>query len=67
MYDVLEKLRCGAALNVKERNIHDNGLVTLLKQIHDDLDAAVLDAYGWVRPCHQPATCRPARRRGRSS
>ena len=27
--------------------IHDQGLVTLLKQIHDELDQAVLEAYGW--------------------
>lgn len=46
-YNVLEKLRNGAALNTKERKIHDDGLVTVLKQIHDELDAAVLEAYGW--------------------
>jgi len=27
--------------------IHDKGLVSVLKQLHDDLDAAVLEAYGW--------------------
>jgi hypothetical protein len=47
MYNVLEKLRAGEALNAKDRQIHDQGLVTLLKQIHDELDAAVLEAYGW--------------------
>jgi hypothetical protein len=47
MYNVLEKLRAGEALSDKERKIHDEGLVTVLKQIHDDLDAAVLEAYGW--------------------
>jgi hypothetical protein len=31
----------------KEKKIHDEGLVTVLKQIHDDLDAAVFEAYGW--------------------
>ncbi len=31
----------------KERDIHDRGLVSLLKQLHDDLDAAVSAAYGW--------------------
>ncbi len=34
-------------LTAKEREIHDQGLVSVLKQIHDDLDAAVLEAYGW--------------------
>ena len=38
----------GAPLTAKEREIHDQGLVSVLKQIHDDLDAAVLEAYGWV-------------------
>ncbi len=47
MYNVLEKLRSGEPLNEKEREIHDQGLVSILRQIHDDLDAAVFDAYGW--------------------
>lgn len=49
MYDVLEKLRSGDALTTKEKKIHEQGLVSTLKQIHDDLDAAVFDAYGWPR------------------
>ena len=28
--------------------IHEQGLVSVLKQIHDDLDAAVAEAYGWA-------------------
>lgn len=47
MYNVLEKLRSGEPLNEKEREIHEQGLVSILRQIHDDLDAAVFDAYGW--------------------
>jgi hypothetical protein len=47
MYNVLEKLRSGEALNEKERRIHDAGLVSVLRQLHDDLDAAVFAAYGW--------------------
>jgi hypothetical protein len=47
MYNVLEKLRSGEALSAKERVIHEHGLVSVLRQIHDELDAAVLDAYGW--------------------
>ncbi|WP_339888045.1 MULTISPECIES: class I SAM-dependent DNA methyltransferase [Rhodopirellula] len=47
MYNVLEKLRSEESLNEKEQAIHEHGLVSVLKQIHDDLDAAVLDAYGW--------------------
>jgi hypothetical protein len=47
MYNVLEKLRAGEELNAKEKAIHDKGLVSVLKQLHDDLDAAVFAAYGW--------------------
>ncbi len=48
MYNVLEKLRSGAPLSAKERTIHEQGLVSVLGQLHDELDAAVLDAYGWA-------------------
>jgi hypothetical protein len=47
MYNVLEKLRAEEPLTEKEKKIHGEGLVTVLKQIHDDLDAAVFEAYGW--------------------
>jgi hypothetical protein len=49
MYNVLEKLRSGEPLTDKERVIHEHGLVSVLREIHDDLDAAVLAAYGWAR------------------
>jgi hypothetical protein len=47
MYNVLEKLKSGEALNAKEKTIHEQGLVSVLKQLHDQLDIAALDAYGW--------------------
>lgn len=47
MYNVLEKLRTGEDLTEKERDIHEQGLVSVLKEIHDDLDRAVFNAYGW--------------------
>ena len=47
MYNVLEKLRSGEELPAREKQIHEKGLVSVLKQIHDELDAAVFDAYGW--------------------
>jgi len=47
MYNVLEKLRAGQPLSEKEKVTHEQGLVSVLKQIHDDLDRAVFDAYGW--------------------
>ncbi|WP_058616004.1 class I SAM-dependent DNA methyltransferase [Tepidimonas taiwanensis] len=47
LYNVLEKLRAGASLTPKERAIHEQGLVSVLKTLHDELDAAVFAAYGW--------------------
>lgn len=47
MYNVLEKLKTGEALNAKMKAIHEHGLVAVLKTLHDELDRAVLDAYGW--------------------
>jgi hypothetical protein len=47
MYNVLEKLKSGEALTAKEKVIHEQGLVSVLKELHDELDLAVLEAYGW--------------------
>ena len=47
MYNTMEKLRIGEPLNDRDRVIHDDGLISILKQIHNDLDAAVFEAYGW--------------------
>lgn len=47
MYNVLEKVRAGTKLMEKERAIHERGLLSVLRQLHDELDAAVAVAYGW--------------------
>ena len=47
MYNVLEKLRAGIALTAKEQLINSQGLVSLMRELHDDLDRAVFAAYGW--------------------
>jgi len=47
IYNVLEKLRRGEPVTSKDKLIHEQGLVSVLRQLHDDLDAAVLAAYGW--------------------
>ncbi|MDE0878978.1 MAG: class I SAM-dependent DNA methyltransferase, partial [Sphingomonas bacterium] len=47
LYNVLEALKAGRALTDKERDIHDRGLVTLIRQHHDAIDALVAKAYGW--------------------
>ena len=46
-YNVLAKLRTGEALTAKEKVTHEQGLCSVLKQIHEDLDAAVFEAFGW--------------------
>jgi hypothetical protein len=47
VYNVLEKLRRGDPLTAKDKVIHDQGLVSVLRELHDDLDRAVFAAYGW--------------------
>ncbi|WP_343041930.1 type IIL restriction-modification enzyme MmeI [Parvibaculum indicum] len=55
MYNVLERLReldadpSAEPLSDKEKAIHEKGLVSVLRQIHDEIDAAVFEAYGWPR------------------
>ena len=47
LYNVLEALREGRPLTPQECDIHDRGLVTLIRQHHDAIDEGVADAYGW--------------------
>jgi hypothetical protein len=47
MYNVLEKLRADETLEERDQEIYEEGLVAVLKEIHDKLDIAVADAYGW--------------------
>ncbi len=50
LYNVLERLKSGAKpddLNDKERRIFDDGLVLIIKELHERLDEAVAEAYGW--------------------
>ena len=47
LYNVLEALREGRALTDAERDMHDRGLVTLIRQHHDAIDALVAEAYCW--------------------
>ena len=46
LYNVLAALREGRALTAKEKIFHTQGLVGVLRELHDELDAAVLTAYG---------------------
>jgi len=47
LYNVLEKLRTGEALTAKDKTIHEQGLASVLRELHDELDRAVFAAYGW--------------------
>lgn len=47
MYNVLEKLRAGERIEGKDKDIYDQGLVGILRDLHDQIDTAVADAYGW--------------------
>ena len=46
LYNVLAALREGRALTAKEKTQHTQGLGGVLRELHDELDAAVLAAYG---------------------
>ena len=47
LYNVLDKLRRGEPPNAKDKALHEQGLVSVLQSLHDELDAAVLQSYGW--------------------
>jgi hypothetical protein len=47
LYNVLDKLRREQPLTAADKTLHEHGLVSVLRALHDELDAAVLDAYGW--------------------
>jgi hypothetical protein len=47
LYNVLHALRAGRTLTPLERDVHDRGLVTLIRQHHDKIDQLVAEAYRW--------------------
>lgn len=47
MYNVLASLRAGTPLTDKERVVDDQGLVSILRELHGEVDVAVAAAYGW--------------------
>jgi hypothetical protein len=50
MYHIIEKLRNSEALSPKEREIHKLAAGGTLRDLHDQLDSAVAEAYGWSWP-----------------
>jgi hypothetical protein len=47
LYNVLEKVRAGAELTPAEADVKSRGRVLILKDLHDQIDRATADAYGW--------------------
>ena len=47
MYNVLEKLRAKQRIEGKDRQIYDQGLIGILRDLHDQIDTVVAGAYGW--------------------
>ncbi|PAP77075.1 class I SAM-dependent DNA methyltransferase [Rubrivirga marina] len=47
LYNALEAVRSGVPLEGKTRDTYERGQVGILQELHDALDAAVFEAYGW--------------------
>jgi hypothetical protein len=47
LYNVLAIVREGRPLSPAEKDVHDAGQISILRTLHDRLDAAVAGAYGW--------------------
>lgn len=50
IYNVLEKICSSQPLDAREQLVHDRALVSTLRHLHDQIDAAVAEAYGWPWP-----------------
>lgn len=47
LYNVLERIRAGTPLDAKDQDVKERGRVLILKDLHDQIDRATADAYGW--------------------
>jgi hypothetical protein len=47
LYNVVEKLKRGEVLSAKDQTVHAQGLASVVLSLHQQLDAAVAEAYGW--------------------
>ncbi|MDD2868636.1 DNA methyltransferase [Neomegalonema sp.] len=54
MYNVLAALRARELIEGKAKTIYDQGLIGILRQLHDDIDAATAAAYGWPADLTEP-------------
>ena len=47
LYNVLEAIKAGAALSPEHEDVKHRGRILILKDLHDQIDAAAFAAYGW--------------------
>ncbi|WP_083322225.1 class I SAM-dependent DNA methyltransferase [Hymenobacter lapidarius] len=47
LYNVMEKLRASQPLTPKDQTVNQQGLASLVLSLHQQLDTAVAEAYGW--------------------
>ena len=47
LYNVVEKLRAAQPLTPKDQTVNQQGLASVVLSLHQQLDAAVAEAYGW--------------------
>jgi hypothetical protein len=47
LYNILAAIRAAKPLSLAEKDVHDAGQVSILRTLHDRLDAAVAASYGW--------------------
>lgn len=50
MYNVVDRLRAGTPLSKAEREVHELAACGTLRDLHDDLDRLVAQAYDWPWP-----------------
>ena len=47
LYNVVEKLRAAQPLSAKDQSVNQQGLASVVLSLHQQLDAAVAEAYNW--------------------
>ena len=47
LYNVVEKLRAAQPLSAKDQTVNQQGLASVVLSLHQQLDAAVAEAYAW--------------------
>ncbi len=47
LYNLLEAVRAGAALDDRQKDAATRGRVLILRELHDEIDSLVAAAYGW--------------------